>query len=365
MTGRDCAHRSRRSCAYLQGGPASTASRPLVRTGTRVTACVHDDATGRWRIETEAGAGARGRGADRGHRSAQPTRRSRTCPGASASPATASTRPAGTMTMSWPASAWRWSAPAPAPSSSCPRSRPRSTRLTVFQRTGNWMLPRENRRYSARYPRADPAACAHQLAATALRLLLRRAADAAHPPSAHGGADRRAALVAVHAPPASRSRAARQGLARLHVRLQAGPVQLPLPAGARPPQRRAGHRPDRRRSPTGGIRTADGRERRWTASSGAPAFGPRSSCSRWRCAAPVESAVARRGPMAPTLISGSPFPGFRRCSSCTAPTRTPRGARSSSTSSSRPPTSARRSSICAGRSRPRSVRAGRRGGQRP
>ncbi len=47
------------------------------------------------------------------------------------------------------ASASASSAPAPAPSSSCPRSLARSPALTVFQRTGNWFLPRKNRPYPA------------------------------------------------------------------------------------------------------------------------------------------------------------------------------------------------------------------------
>ena len=64
----------------------------------------------------------------------------------------------------------------------------------------------------------------------------------------------------VHALPAARSRGAAQGLARLHLRLQAGAVQLALPAGARGAERGARHR-----RVTGlterGIVTADGRER--------------------------------------------------------------------------------------------------------
>ena len=63
--------------------------------------------------------------------------------------ATASTRPNGTTTTRSRASAWRSSARARARSSSCPRSRQRCARLTVFQRTGNWFLPRKNRPYPA------------------------------------------------------------------------------------------------------------------------------------------------------------------------------------------------------------------------
>ena len=64
-----------------------------------------------------------------------------------ASPATPSTRRAGTTTTTCAASASRSSARARAPCSSCRRSPAVAKQLTVFQRTGNWFLPRKNRPY--------------------------------------------------------------------------------------------------------------------------------------------------------------------------------------------------------------------------
>ena len=59
--------------------------------------------------------------------------------------ATASTPPAGTTTTTCAASASPSSAPARAPCSSSRRSPRRREQLTVFQRTGNWFMPRRNR----------------------------------------------------------------------------------------------------------------------------------------------------------------------------------------------------------------------------
>ena len=53
-----------------------------------------------------------------------------------------STPRGGTTTSTSPASASPWSAPAPAPSSSCRGSRRRSARLTLFQRTPPWIMPK-------------------------------------------------------------------------------------------------------------------------------------------------------------------------------------------------------------------------------
>ena len=75
----------------------------------------------------------------------------------------------------------------------------------------------------------------------AVHVRVRRVADADDPPPAHG----RARLGALRSQPvhalAARGdpRAAPQGLAGLHVRLQADPVQLALPARAAAPERRA------------------------------------------------------------------------------------------------------------------------------
>ena len=132
--------------------------------------------------------------------------------------------------------------------------------LTVFQRTGNWFLPRRNRPY----PRAWRAAVAHVPGlqrwrrafvthyGEALTAMIRHPQDA--------GPDRRRAVGAVHARAAARPRAAAQGLARLRLRLQARAVQLGLPAGAGARQRGAGHRRDhehRPRRPGDGERSHD------------------------------------------------------------------------------------------------------------
>ena len=83
-----------------------------------------------------------------------------------------------------------------------------------------------------------------------------------------------------------------QGLAGLHVRLQARAVQLALPAGAAAPERRARHR---RRSPAmtpTGVVTADGtRARGRLRHLRAPASRRTTSCSRWRSPAPAGASL--------------------------------------------------------------------------
>ncbi len=85
----------------------------------------------------------------------------------------------------------------------------------------------------------------------------------------------------VHAPPAARPRAAAQAVARLPDRLQARAVQQPLPA-------RAAARRTWRWSPTRSSASRRpawwpaGASARWTASSGAPASRPASSCCPMR-----------------------------------------------------------------------------------
>ncbi len=82
-------------------------------------------------------------------------------------------------------------------------------------------------------------------AAPQVRVRVHRVADARDPPPRDGRAPGGRALGRVHALAAQGPGAAREGVAGLHVRLQAHPLQLPLPACARAPQRRARHRRDR------------------------------------------------------------------------------------------------------------------------
>ena len=70
--------------------------------------------------------------------------------------------------------------------------------------------------------------------------------DGDDPAPPNAGLGRTVVVDAVHADAAARPRGAAQGLAALHLRLQAGAVQLRLPAGPAARQRRAGHRADRR-----------------------------------------------------------------------------------------------------------------------
>ena len=110
-------------------------------------------------------------------------------------------------------------------------------RLTIFQRTGNWFLPRANHRY----PPAVRAAIRHVPGLQAFR---RRfmfgycealTASIRHPDTlGRLLAARSAAFMRLQLKDPER---APQGLAALHVRLQARAVQLPLPAGAPAAQR--------------------------------------------------------------------------------------------------------------------------------
>ena len=94
------------------------------------------------------------------------------------------------------------------------------------------------------------------------------------------------------------------GLARLHLRLQARPVQLPLPAHARPTQRRARHRTDHRghRDGTAHRRRARPRGRLHHLGDGLQGHGVRGPDARGR----RRRAHARRGVerAAPTPIWG-------------------------------------------------------------
>ena len=120
-------------------------------------------------------------------------------------------------------------------------------RLTVFQRTGNWMLPRRNRPY----PRYVRAAIAHVPGLQALRRkfvfqyaesltrAIRNPQTIGRLLHARSIAFMRLQLRDPRDPP--------QGLAELHLRLQARAVQLDLPADAAARQRRPRHRRDHER----------------------------------------------------------------------------------------------------------------------
>ena len=102
-----------------------------------------------------------------------------------------------------------------------------AARLVVFQRTGNWFLPRKNRAYP-RLAQGDLPARPRRAGVPApVHVPLLRVADADDPPPAHVGPARRACARRLFMRWQLRDpRAAAQGLARLHVRLQADPVQL-------------------------------------------------------------------------------------------------------------------------------------------
>jgi cation diffusion facilitator CzcD-associated flavoprotein CzcO len=134
--------------AYLQDVAREHGIAPLIRTGARVASCVHDDATGRWLIETETGLSIEadavvlatgqlnqpaipnfpGREAFTGH-SFHSARWDHGYDLAGKRVAVIGTGASAVQFV--------------------PRIAPAVEALSVFQRTGNWMLPRENRRYPA------------------------------------------------------------------------------------------------------------------------------------------------------------------------------------------------------------------------
>ena len=102
--------------------------------------------------------------------------------------------------------------------------------LSVFQRTGNWFLPRRNRPYPWLIRQLIEHVPGLQALRRAYIYYYAELADADDPPPENLGTDREAHLDAAHAPPAQGSRGAAQGLAGLHVRVQADPVQLGISA---------------------------------------------------------------------------------------------------------------------------------------
>ena len=129
-----------------------------------------------------------------------------------------------------------------------PEIAPRVGRLSVFQRTGNWFLPRKNlpsiRAWmKAAFERVPGLQAWRRIFlfcyTESLTLCIRN-------PRTFG---RLMALrsAALHALAAVRPRGAPQSLAGLHLRVQADPLQLRLPAGPAAPQRRARDGADRAR----------------------------------------------------------------------------------------------------------------------
>ena len=156
-----------------------------------------------------------------------------------------------------------------------------------------------------------------------------------------------AALGGLHALAAAATPScARKVVAGLHVRLQAGPVQLALPAGAAAAERRARDRAiardraERRSSrPTARVHELDCIICGTGFKTNDFMFPMEITGARRprRCARPGPSGAHAHLGMTRARAS-------RRCSSCTGRTRTPRAARSSSTWRRRPPTCARRCS---------------------
>ncbi len=72
-------------------------------------------------------------------------------------------------------------------------------RLTVFQRTGNWFLPRRNRAYPAPGQGADRGRPGHPGVSAPVHVRVLRGAHAGHPPSPHLRTPPAPALGAVHA----------------------------------------------------------------------------------------------------------------------------------------------------------------------
>ncbi len=154
-----------------------------------------------------------------------------------------------------------------------------------------------------------------------------------------------------------------QGLAGLHVRLQARAVQLALPARAAAPERRARHRRDRRDDAGRASSPPTARCTRSTASSTARASRPTTSCSRWRSRGAGGRLAARRLGRRPARAPrASPCPGFPSMFVMYGPEhehlgrldhRLPRGAgrRTSARRSSTCATAAPRRSRCGPRSR--------------
>ena len=147
-----------------------------------------------------------------------------------------------------PASASPSSAPAPPRSSSCPAIAPKVEQMHVFQRTAPWIMPHTDRPISPRERRLYRRFPLLQRLVRGGIYSASRAAGARLRQAAEADEARREARPQAHGPPDLRPRAAPQGRAGLHDRLQAHPAVEQVVSGARPRERRARHR-RRRRGP--------------------------------------------------------------------------------------------------------------------
>ena len=157
-----------------------------------------------------------------------PGRPCRTCPARPPSPATASTPRAGTTTWTWRASASRSSGPGRVRSSSCREIQPAAGRLTVFQRSAPYVVPKPDVRYAAWRKRLRLAQRAERAFFWALCELGTLGITGNAAITKAGRVDR----VAAPAKPGPGRGPAGQADAGLPDRLQAGAVLRRLPAGA-------------------------------------------------------------------------------------------------------------------------------------
>ena len=184
----------------------------------------------------------------------------------------------------------------------------RAGRLFVFQRTGNWFLPRRNRAYPAFVRGADPVRAGGSGVAATVHLLLRRDAHDDDPQPADGGriGRLRSALFM------------RWQLRDPEVRRKAWPHYTfgckrvlfsshYLPALQRPNVELVTS-PIERFSPSG-IVTSDGVVREVDCVIWGTGSGPRTSCSRWRSPAPAGGPCVRSGRRRPRS-PGVCVPGF-------------------------------------------------------
>ena len=138
--------RAARSVATSSASRASTTSIERVRFGDEVTSCTFAD--GRWHLETAGRPPRRGRRRDRRHRRAPPPAAIPTSRASTRSRARCSTAPAGTTASRSTARASASSAPARPRCRSCRPIVDRVAKLTLFQRTAQWIMPQENPAYT-------------------------------------------------------------------------------------------------------------------------------------------------------------------------------------------------------------------------
>ena len=161
------------------------------------------------------------------------------------SPATASTRRDGTTTTTCATSASRSSARGRAPCSSSRRSPSRRRKSSVFQRTGNWFLPRKNRATPRSYRGDHPPVPGVQRSGADSCSGTARTLTTHDPPPAHGRARSARRLARCSCAASCATPSCARGLAGLHLRVQARAVLLDFPARTAAPERGARHRADR------------------------------------------------------------------------------------------------------------------------